>query len=59
MSELLNRAAVGCLNSKEAKELLQEYLKTTPEMAFSHTDPANVQQQPQGTGAGDKLTQLR
>ena len=53
MSDVLNRAAVGCLNGKEASEVLQAYLNTGPEMAFS-VHPG-IQQQPQGTGAGDKL----
>lgn len=59
MSELLSRAAVGCLNGDEATEILQEYLKTQPEMVLSVHPAAGLQKQPSGTGAGDKLIQPR
>jgi len=54
MSDLLNKDAVSCLKGKDAAEILQAYMGTEPQMAQSHTPGA--QKQPEGTGAGDKLT---
>jgi hypothetical protein len=57
MSNLLDRAAVGCLKGKEAGEILEAYIETQPDMVFTNVPAA--QQQPSGSGAGDSLVKPR
>ena len=59
MSRLLDEAAVGSRQGEDAQELMQEYIKTTPAMAFSRTLGIGQSKEPDGKGAGDHLIKPR
>lgn len=59
MSSLLNSVAVGRRKDEEAGELLQAYIDTQPEMAFTHSAAPKAGAQPRGASAGDSIDPTR
>jgi len=53
MSKLLNSAAVGQKSGDDAREILDAYIETMPQMFLNHT--LGAEKRPKGTGAGDHL----
>ena len=55
MSNLLNSTAVGRRKDDEAGELLQAYIDTAPQMAFTHSATPQATAQPRGASAAGSI----